>query len=134
MNEPEFYVYKVREVVRVVDGDTIEFMIDYGFKEFGLKKVRVLDLDTYETIRRIRNGVKVSIEETIKGNEAKLHAIKIFETHDVLYIRTKKDQSTLGRYLAQIILRPKSGGERVSYMTLMWEYDRRVDKFGVVAK
>jgi micrococcal nuclease len=42
-----FYVYKA-ELVRVVDGDTVDVNIDLGFKTFVQKRIRLFNVDTYE--------------------------------------------------------------------------------------
>jgi endonuclease YncB( thermonuclease family) len=47
MNIP-LYNYRI-EVLRVIDGDTIEVMVDYGFDQFGKETIRLYDVDTPET-------------------------------------------------------------------------------------
>jgi micrococcal nuclease len=42
------YNYRI-EVLRVIDGDTIEVMVDYGFSQYGKEMVRLYDIDTPET-------------------------------------------------------------------------------------
>jgi endonuclease YncB( thermonuclease family) len=42
------YNYHI-EVLRVIDGDTIEVMVDYGFDQFGKETIRLYDIDTPET-------------------------------------------------------------------------------------
>jgi len=42
------YNYRI-EVLRVIDGDTLQVMVDYGFSQFGKEMVRLYDIDTPET-------------------------------------------------------------------------------------
>ena len=43
------YEYKVKEVVKVVDGDTIDVGIDLGFDLFKKERVRLAGIDTPES-------------------------------------------------------------------------------------
>ena len=73
------YNFRVTEINRVVDGDTIDVTIDLGFDLHKKERVRVAGVDTPE--KRTRNleekalGVdatawlKSKLEETIKGDE-----------------------------------------------------------------
>ena len=73
------YNFRVTEINRVLDGDTIDVTIDLGFDLFKKERVRVAGVDTPE--KRTRNleekalGVdatgwlKGKLEETIKGDE-----------------------------------------------------------------
>jgi micrococcal nuclease len=42
------YNYRI-EVLRVIDGDTLQVMVDYGFSQYGKEMVRLYDIDTPET-------------------------------------------------------------------------------------
>ena len=57
------FVYSAK-LVRVVDGDTCDAMIDLGFDTWVKKRIRFLGVDTWES--RTRN-----LEEKAKGLEAK---------------------------------------------------------------
>ena len=46
------YEYKVKEVLRVVDGDTIDVLIDLGFGLTKKERVRVAGIDTPESRTR----------------------------------------------------------------------------------
>ena len=73
------YNFRVTEINRVLDGDTIDVTIDLGFDLYKKERVRVAGVDTPE--KRTRNleekalGVdatawlKTKLEETIKGDE-----------------------------------------------------------------
>ena len=63
------YEYKIKEVVKIVDGDTIDVNIDLGFNLTKKERVRVAGIDTPES--RTSNA-----EEKIFGLEAKEHLWK----------------------------------------------------------
>ena len=46
------YEYKVKEVVKVVDGDTIDVIIDLGFDRSKKERVRLAGIDTPESRTR----------------------------------------------------------------------------------
>ena len=56
--------YKAR-VLNVVDGDTIDLMVDAGFEIYAKKRVRLYGIDTPEVY-----GVKKDLEEYAAGKKA----------------------------------------------------------------
>ena len=58
------YEYKIKEIVKVIDGDTVDVVIDLGFHTFVEKRIRLYGINTPET--RTRDKV-----EKVKGLEAK---------------------------------------------------------------
>ena len=67
----EKYIYRGK-LDRVVDGDTIDAMIDVGFNIWLKKRVRFKGIDTWES--RTRN-----LEEKAKGLEAKARLIELLD-------------------------------------------------------
>ncbi|MCK5307097.1 MAG: thermonuclease family protein [Zetaproteobacteria bacterium] len=43
------YEYKVKEVIKVVDGDTVDVLIDLGFCTYQMHRVRLTGIDAPET-------------------------------------------------------------------------------------
>lgn len=82
------YTYKVNEVLRVIDGDTVDIMIDVGFYMLIRKRIRMLDIDTEE----LRGG---TIATKKRAKAAKLRLIEMLDSGDV-YIKTKMDAT--GKY------------------------------------
>lgn len=87
------YTYYVHSLDRVVDGDTIDVVIDLGFDLFKKARVRLAGIDTPE--KRTRN---------IKEKELGLHASTWLEdqllditTYGRLIIKTEKDKQS-GKY------------------------------------
>ena len=81
------YEYKVKEVVKVVDGDTIDVVIDLGFDLSKKERVRLAGIDTPESRTR-------DLEEKKLGLEAKEHLATNLTNAKQLIISTEKDGNT----------------------------------------
>ena len=77
------YEYRVKEVVRVIDGDTVDVILDLGFGLFKKERVRIAGVDTPE--KRTRN-----LKEKKLGYDATHFAEQWFSEGDIR-IRTEKD-------------------------------------------
>jgi endonuclease YncB( thermonuclease family) len=87
-------------VLRVIDADTIEVMVDLGFKIFHQVILRILGYDAPE-IRGTKNP-----EEKMHGNRIKSVAEQLF-LHQKITIETKS-RDKYGRYLGNVYLNGKS--------------------------
>ena len=73
------YNFRVTKIVKVVDGDTIDVLIDLGFDLYKKERVRIAGVDTPEKRTRdleekelgihATNWMKDKLTETIKGDE-----------------------------------------------------------------
>ena len=73
------YNFRVTKIVKVLDGDKIDVLIDLGFDLFKKERVRIAGVDTPEKRTRdleekalgidATNWLKARLEETIKGDE-----------------------------------------------------------------
>ena len=73
------YNFRVTKIVKVLDGDTIDVLIDLGFDLFKKERVRIAGVDTPEKRTRdleekalgidATNWMKAKLTETIKGDE-----------------------------------------------------------------
>ena len=52
------YEYIIKEVIRVVDGDTVDVLIDLGFNIMTKKRIRLADIDAPETRTRDKEEKK----------------------------------------------------------------------------
>lgn len=99
------YEYKA-QVIRIIDGDTIELDIDLGFYVHIEEKVRVLhkDFTGYDAPETsLRKGV--SPEEKALGLEAKSFAEKLLPAGLGITVKTERDKTgKYGRFLAAITL------------------------------
>jgi len=111
------YEYKIKDVVRVVDGDTVDVNIDLGFSLTKKERVRVAGIDSPES--RTSDG-----DEKKFGIEAKIVLERKLREAEVLTIATEKD-GKYGRMLGWIY----ADGSPVSVNQLMidegyaWAYD-----------
>lgn len=91
--EPPVHTYRVKKVVKVIDGDTIDVQLDVGFASYLRKRLRFLGVDTYE----VRGAEKE------KGLLAKARLIEMLDAADQIYVQTVMDsQGKYGRLLAWV--------------------------------
>ena len=118
------YNFRVTEINRVVDGDTIDVTIDLGFDLYKKERVRVAGIDTPEKRTRdleekalgidATNWLKGTLEDTINGD-------------DELTIRTelKGGMGKYGRLLGWLYVGESdvSLNEQMIEEGYAWEYD-----------
>ena len=73
------YNFRVTKIVKVLDGDTIDVLIDLGFDLYKKERVRIAGVDTPEKRTRdleekalgidATNWMKAKLTETIKGDD-----------------------------------------------------------------
>lgn len=99
------YEYK-GTVVNVVDGDTIDVMVDLGFKTYKEVRIRLKDIDTPEIYRPSCN------EELEHGRKAKEYVQ--YEVLDrTVTVQTYKDKTgKYGRYIASVFYYDRLGAIR----------------------
>ncbi len=95
-DRPDFtypaYVYRAT-IKKIVDGDTIDVLIDVGFGIYVTKRLRFLLIDTWE----------VRGEEREQGIVAKERLTELVNTAESVYIQTIMDaEGKYGRVLAWI--------------------------------
>ena len=118
------YNFRVTEIVKVLDGDTIDVLIDLGFDLYKKERVRIAGVDTPEKRTRdleekalgidATNWLKEQLENTIQGN-------------DELTIRTelKGGVGKYGRLLGWLYIgdNKKSINEQMISQGYAWAYD-----------
>ena len=100
----EKYIYKAK-LDRVVDGDTVDALIDVGFDIWFKKRIRFKGLDTWES--RTRN-----LEEKALGLKAKARTKELLEkvSSKSGYFRIKSyGLGKYGRVLADVFIQDKKG-------------------------
>jgi micrococcal nuclease len=93
------YEYRVKQVLRVVDGDTIDVDLDLGFNISYTQRVRLAGIDTPES----RTTDKA---EKALGLEVKKYLGDLLKSATQIVIRTEKPDSTekYGRILGWVFL------------------------------
>lgn len=95
------YSYKAK-VDKVIDGDTIDIIIDLGFDIKVKQRVRLARINTPEVRGEERTaGIKAKefVEDTLQG------------VQDLMVNTTKDKKEKYGRYLAEIVF-PKDGSNK----------------------
>ena len=90
------YKYKCK-LVRVVDGDTADVLIDLGFDTWRKSRLRFKGVDTWE--KRTRDK-----EEKIKGIAASAFTQKYLEMNEGNFVIQSFGRGKYGRVLAEIII------------------------------
>lgn len=127
------YEYYVRKVEAVVDGDTIDVLIDLGFDILFASRVRLAGIDTPESRTK-------DLAEKALGLEAKEYLKKALKDAKSVVIKTEKMDSSekYGRILGWVYI----NGDTVSLNDMMindgyaWGYlgDTKVKDFDALAK
>ena len=104
----QLYFYGVKEIVKIVDGDTVDFRIDLGF-DLSIKiRVRLVGINAWES--RTRN-----LKEKKLGLAAKARLKEICEEameKETLKISTT-EKGKYGRYLGVIYANGKSVNDQL---------------------
>jgi micrococcal nuclease len=127
------YEYYVRKVENVVDGDTIDVLIDLGFDILFASRVRLAGIDTPESRTK-------DLAEKALGLEAKEYLTKALQDAKSVVIKTEKMDSSekYGRILGWVYI----NGDTVSLNDMMindgyaWGYlgDTKVKDFEALKK
>jgi len=127
------YEYYVRKVENVVDGDTIDVLIDLGFDILFQSRVRLAGIDTPESRTK-------DLKEKALGLESKEYLKKALKDAKSVVIKTEKMDSSekYGRILGWVYV----NGDTVSLNDMMindgyaWGYlgDTKVKDFDALQK
>ena len=97
LGDPTDFSYRINKVTKVVDGDTIDVLLDMGFDIKYKIRVRLFGIDTPES--RTRNK-----EEKIRGLISKAYLKDAIKKAKKLTIKTHKGSETgkFGRILGEV--------------------------------
>ena len=103
----KLYNYKIHKIVKVVDGDTIDAIIDLGFNIHVAKRIRLYGIDAPESRTRDK-------EEKVRGLAAKARLKELLDKKQKIYIESF-GEGKFGRLLAKIFV----GEAQVDVIELM---------------
>ena len=109
------YTYAIKEVVKVVDCDTIDVIIDLGFKLTKKERIRLAGIDAPESRTTDLNEKKY-------GVEAKEFLQRRLNDCVNLKVKTEKD-GKYGRMLGWIYCSTTNINEEMVYRGYAWNYD-----------
>jgi micrococcal nuclease len=127
------YEYYVRKVEKVVDGDTIDVLIDLGFDILFQSRVRLAGIDTPESRTR-------DLAEKALGLESKEYLKNYLKDAKSVVIKTEKMNSTekFGRILGWLYINgdTESINDKMINDGYAWGYmgDTKVKDFDELAK
>jgi len=93
----DLYAYKA-QLARVVDGDTVDAMIDLGFDVWVKRRIRFMGVDTWEC--RTRNK-----EEKKKGLLAKAYTKDMLEADKGIFTLKSYGVGKYGRVLGELFIK-----------------------------
>ena len=97
LGDPTDFSYRINKITKIVDGDTIDVLLDMGFDIKYQSRVRLFGIDTPES--RTRNK-----EEKVRGLISKEYLKQSLKKAKKLTIKTHKGSETgkFGRILGEI--------------------------------
>lgn len=110
------YEYVVKEIVKIVDGDTVDIVLDLGFDVYRKERVRINRVDTPESNSKNETEKKLAVE-------AKNYVSTWLINQKQIKIKTLKDDK-YGRLLGEFY-----GDNNICLSDLLinggyaWEYD-----------
>ena len=110
------YIYRAK-LERVVDGDTVDALIDVGFDIWVKKRIRYMGIDTWESRTR-------DLDEKKKGLAAKARNKELLETVSAKagYFRLKSHGlGKYGRVLGELFIQDEDGKQYNINETLVAE-------------
>jgi len=121
------YIYRIKSVLKVVDGDTIDAAIDLGFDISLTKRIRLAGVDTPESRT-------TDVKEKALGLEVKEWLKKKLEGQTDIIVKTELPDSTekYGRILGHLFIgdkevsavnKKKSVNNQMIDEGYAWEYD-----------
>jgi micrococcal nuclease len=114
------YEYRVKQVLKVVDGDTIDVVIDLGFDISFTSRVRLAGIDTPESRT-------TDAREKILGQEVKEYLKKALDGATDIVIRTEKVDSSekYGRILGWLFVNKQTSSLNTELVNkgYAWSYD-----------
>jgi len=121
------YIYRIKSVLKVVDGDTIDAAIDLGFDISLSKRIRLAGIDTPESRTKDEYEKKLGIE-------SKEWLKKKLEGQTDIIVKTELPDSTekYGRILGHLFIgdkevsavnKKKSVNNQMINEGYAWEYD-----------
>ena len=99
MTNRDPYIYRIKEIYKVIDGDTIDASIDLGFGIYLTKRIRLAGIDTPES--RTTN-----VKEKLMGLESKDWLKHRVENAQCILIKTELPDSTekYGRIIGHLFI------------------------------
>jgi micrococcal nuclease len=120
MDNKDPYIYRIKQILKVVDGDTIDASIDLGFDIALEKRIRLAGVDTPESRTADANEKKYGLE----SKEWLKHKV---ENAKNILIKTELPDSTekYGRIIGHLFINDQANSlnEQMIDAGMAWSYD-----------
>lgn len=120
MTNKDPYIYRIRSIHKVVDGDTIDADIDLGFDTSLTKRIRLAGIDTPESRT-------TDLKEKDLGLKSKEWLKKKLENAKNILIKTELPDSTekYGRIIGHLFINDQSESLNIQMVNegYAWSYD-----------
>jgi micrococcal nuclease len=120
MADKDPYIYRIKQITRVIDGDTIDADIDLGFDISLTKRIRLAGVDTPESRT-------ADVNEKKYGLEAKEWLKHKVENAGHILIKTELPDSTekYGRIIGHLFVNDQTNSlnEQMIDAGMAWTYD-----------
>lgn len=93
--------FRIRDVRRVVDGDTYDFEVDLGFRQYGVYRFRLRDVNTPEIYGMDKDSVEYQAGKAAQAYVEDWLAIHFDDPNTQLWVRTYEEQ-TFNRWVADV--------------------------------
>ena len=103
LGDPTDFSYRIHKVLKIIDGDTIDVILDLGFDILHKSRVRLFGIDTPESGTRDK-------EEKQRGLISKKYLTEAIKKGNKLTIKTHKGSETgkFGRILGEVFVDGKN--------------------------
>ena len=120
MADKDPYIYRIKQILRVIDGDTIDADIDLGFDISLTKRIRLAGVDTPESRT-------ADVNEKKYGLEAKEWLKHKVENAEHILIKTELPDSTekYGRIIGHLFVNDQANSlnDQMVIEGYAWTYD-----------
>ena len=99
--KPKPFVYPIKEIIKYIDGDTLDVILDLGFSTFVKKRVRLYGIDAPESRTRDK-------EEKKRGLAAKKRLQELCEESSEPVTLVSHGVGKYGRVLGELIIEPNT--------------------------
>ena len=103
LGDPTDFSYRIHKVLKIIDGDTIDVILDLGFDILHKSRVRLFGIDTPESRTRDK-------EEKQRGLISKKYLTEAIKKGNKLTIKTHTGSETgkFGRILGEVFVEGKN--------------------------
>ena len=121
MIKPPQYIYENIKVLRVVDGDTVDFEFDLGFKTWRRERCRLYGINAWEKRGKEKEkGIKAMLWLDKRMDEAQIYPY--------LHMTSASKKSALKLKKPKITIQTFKQGKYGRYLVIIWVDGKNINK------